>query len=778
MFTDHQTSGVTNFGVFFTRKYPVPLLLLLTLAGVITWFGDAFFHPNQYIFSGAGDGLRAYYATSYELLYGHFGTFRGVMYPHGVPQVYMDMNPLVTGIMKVFQSFINIEPYTVGFINTLMILAFFPAAFFNFRLFQKSLIPAAPAIIFALIITFMAPQIRRLTGHFPLAYSFFVPMIWLVLLRVGENRQTGKWLLVYAGLTSLFSFTHPYYFLLGGAFMVSYLLVHFLQNKPLRRKNVQFYLAGVGTALLPGIILKIWEMVTTPQDAQFVSYPYGFLNYMAGFESVFLPSQPPLFDMWRLLIPVRRLDSEGYAYVGFVGLLVLLSVTGRIFILWRKKKRNRILRPVLPDTLRISLWAGALLLIPAFAYPFQLFPDLLDLVPFIRQFRSMGRLAWVFYHVFMVFSAFYIYAFYRALRIQHKTVLATMLLFLSVFSWVAEAVILAKNERKIILANHISHFPERQADFSHILSEAGKNAADFQAIIALPFFHIGSEKLQISDWMANRLAFAVSRHTGLPMVNFTAARTPLSYSLEAVNLVSHPLIPKELPGKIDDPRPFLVIYPGGNLSPGEQFILDRARPIGNFGETQFYSLGLPDLSYDRIGFTTAVNNENDSLWASAGELSYSPPSASPPLYWNNFGDDGGLPGKLVLNSNQKFTTLYDGVLSVTENNFPLELSFWTNLDIGSNYLSHINVKQYKGERMVDWQKIPIVDTRDVMEKMARVSVPFTVLEPKNRVLIDTRSENRWFDNILICPATTRVKGYFAGDSCMMYNNYLICQPGK
>lgn len=744
----------------------------------MVWFGDVFFHPNQYIFSGAGDGLRAYYATSYELLYGHFGTFGGVMYPHGVPQVYMDMNPLVTAILKVCQSFGNIEPYSVGIINTLMMLAFFPAAFFNFRLLQKTLIPTVPAIIFALIITFMAPQIRRLTGHFPLSYSFFVPMIWLVLLRVDENRQQGKWLVIYGGLTALFSLAHPYYFLLGGAFMVSYLLVHFLQHKNERRNTARFYLAGLITALLPGIMLKIWEMATTPQGAAFVKYPYGFLNYMAGFESVFLPSQPPFFDMWRVFIPIRRLDSEGYAYVGFVGLLVLLAVVGRMVKLWRRKKRGRILRPVLPDSLRTALWAGVLLLIPAFAYPFQLFPDLLDLVPFIRQFRSMGRLAWLFYEVYMVFSVFYIYALYRVLRIKGKTVLAGLVLFLSVFAWATEAIILAKNERTIILANHISHFPERQADFTKLLSDAGKNPADFQAIIALPFFHIGSEKLQISDWMANRLAFAVSRSTGLPMVNFTAARTPLSYSLEAVNLVSHPLIPKIFPANIDDQRPFLVIYPGGNLSPGEQFMLDAAQPLGNFGETQLSALDIKNLTYDRLNFATQVIAENDSLWVSLGELSYSPPSALPPLYWNTFGDNWELPGKTGQNSHQTFTTLYDGVLSVTENNFPLELSFWTNLDTKSNYLSHINVKQYKGEKMVDWQKIPIVDTRDVMGEMARVSVSFVVSEPGNRILIDTRAENRWFDNILIRPQTTRVKGYFAGDSCMMYNNYLICQPGN
>ncbi|MDX2247006.1 MAG: hypothetical protein SF052_09540 [Bacteroidia bacterium] len=743
--------------------------MLFTLLGVMAWFGDVFFHPHQYLFSGAGDGLRAYYATSYDLLYGDGELFEGVLYPQGVSRVYMDMNPLVTGMMKVIQSFFNVEPYSVGIINLLMILAFFPTAYFVFLLLRKSLIPPIPAVVFALIITFLAPQVRRLTGHFPLSYGFFVPMIWLVLLRIGENCRLWKWAGIYVGLTTLFSFAHPYYFLLGGAFGMSYLLVHFLQHKNKWRKFVGFYIIGLGAAILPGIILKAWEIITTPAGADFVKYPYGFLNYMAGFESVFLPSQPPLFEGLRQFIPIRRLDSEGYAYVGITGFFVLIMVLGRIFILLRKKQGNKIIRPVLPDTLKITLWAGVILLIPAFAYPFQLFPDLLDLVPFIRPFRSLGRLAWIFYYVFMVFSAYYLYAVSRAWRLKGKIVAASVLTVCGIGLWITEAVFLAQNERKIILANPISHFPERQADFHQILSKSGKKANDFQAIIALPFFHIGSEKLQISDWMANRMAFAVSRNTGLPMVNFSAARTPLNHSLEAVNLVSHPLIPKILPRKLPDQRPFLLIYPGGSLSLGEQYMLDNARPLGNFGETQFFELepGVFDENQDRIfSLLVAQFAEKDSI------------SSASPLYENYFGDDYRFPGEKSLKSTSRFTTLYDGVLSVEGNNTLLEISFWTNLDRESNYLSHINVKQYKGEQMVDWQKIPVVDTRDVMENKARVAVLFTVFEPGNRLLLDTRAENRWFDNILIRPYTTDIKRYFPGDSCRMYNNYLICQPGN
>ncbi|MEZ4829411.1 MAG: hypothetical protein R3C61_24475 [Bacteroidia bacterium] len=756
----------------FSPKYAVLLLLLLTFTGVMGWFGQVFFHPNQYLFSGAGDGLRAYYATGYDLNHSTEKIFSGVMYPHGVPRVYMDMNPLLTAVMKFVQQFADISPYAVGIINILMILSFFPAAYFSYLLLRKTLIPPLPAVIFALLITFLSPQIRRLTGHFPLSYSFVLPMFWLILLKISENRKNLKWLIIYGLSVTFFSFAHPYYFLLGAAFLSSWLLVHWIQHAGRRHSFLGFYIGGIFTALAPGLILKFWEMITTPAGDEFVRYPYGFLHYMAGFESVFLPSQPPLFDWLRQLISIRRLDSEGYAYVGITGFFVLLLVLVRIFILLRKKQGKKIIHPVLPDTLKIALWAGVILLIPAFAYPFQLFPDLLEFVPFIRQFRSLGRLAWIFYEVFMVFSAYYLYAIFRLWKIKGKLITAFVILISGIVLWATEAVILARNERKVILANHIDQFPERSADFSEILQKQGLLPSDFQAIIALPFFHIGSEKLQVSDWMANRMAFAVSQNTGLPLVNFTAARTPLDYSLEAVNLVSHPLIPKTLPAKLTDNRPFLLVYPGGSLTPGEQALVDRAEMAGNWKETRFFRLNIENIPQPDERLINDYCSKKDSLWKKSGELFLSTPADF--FYWNTFGDHFCVPGKNALASEKRFTTLFEGELSLGGEPVQFELSFWTNLDIHSNYLSQINVKLFNGEQMIDWQKIPVVDTRDVMDNMARVAAVFTVPSSETHILIDTRTENRWFDNVLIRPLGVDVIIDSDTTGCQMYNNYLIC----
>lgn len=746
----------------YIHRYPIIFLMLFTLLGVMLWFGPAFFNPNEYLFSGAGDGLRAYYATEYFLTWGDGVYQKNLLYPHGIHQLYVDMNPLLSNLMKSIQSFADIQPYTKGIMNTLMMLAFFPTAIFTYLLLRKTHIPVKTAIVFALLITFMSPQIRRVTGHYPLSYSFFIPVIWLILLKIQENLHTLKWMVIFSLITIIFTFMHPYYFLIAGAFLVSFLFVHLLQNWSEKKQYLSLYLQGIFFALLPGILIKIWEVATTRGPADYVAQPYGFLNYMAGFESVFLPSLEPFSSVWNYILPVRKLDMEGYAYVGLPGLVLLFFLVGRIIYLWRKKYSSRILKPVLPFPLQTTAWAAALLLIPAFAYPFQLFPSLLDYIP-VAQFRSMGRLAWVFYFVFMVLCSWYVYAGYRALTIRGKSWAGRMVILIVCFSWGLAAWSLAKAERKSILNNHESVFPERHTDFSDLLETEGFTSEDFQAIIALPFFHIGSEKLQANHWFSNRYAFAVSQNTGLSMVNFSAARAPLSAALQAVNLVSHPWIEKPFFESIPDRRPLLLVYSGEGLSIGEKHLLDHAELILKKDGIQLFSLPLTAFDFDTKPVMNEWKIQKDSLHHHNGLFLSAPTEA---VYWQ--------PEVRELEASAKFATLYEGNLSVQWDQVSMEASVWIKSDIESNYLSHINVKQYKDGNLIDWQKKIIVETKDVDKDWIRAKIPFVLHGPGTKLVLDTRSRHLEIKSLLIRPENIDVVKFPERDSCMMINNYFIC----
>ena len=72
-----------------------------------------------------------------------------------------------------------------------------------------------------------------------------------------------------------------------------------------------------------------------------------------------------------------------------------------------RKKIHLIVKPVLPNLLRASVWASVFVLLLSMCLPFQLGMEfLVDWLPFLKQFRSLGRFAWVFYYVFIFNDSF------------------------------------------------------------------------------------------------------------------------------------------------------------------------------------------------------------------------------------------------------------------------------------------------------------------------------------------------------------------------------------
>jgi hypothetical protein len=78
------------------------------------------------------------------------------------------------------------------------------------------------------------------------------------------------------------------------------------------------------------------------------------------------------------------------------------------------------------------------------------------------------------------------------------------------------------------------------------LSEAGKKPGDFQAILALPMFHVGSEKFWLSTNSSLWQGLRASYETGLPMIDGYMGRIGLSKAMRIIQLISNPKIEKEI----------------------------------------------------------------------------------------------------------------------------------------------------------------------------------------------------------------------------------------
>ncbi len=759
------------------RSDRLALLGISLLVPLLLWlgFGQFFLHPSYYRMAPSGDGEKAYFTLSWYLKHGEGFNFAGFQHPHGTHIFYTDQNPVYTAVLGGWQALTgqDLSDQVIFLINLSVLLAFWPAAWLLYYILRRNLLPAWYAAGMALLITFLSPQIDRFTGHFALAYVCFVPLVWYCLIHLFEKNRL--WGTVWFGLVStLFTFIHPYHGLIALMFLLAYMVVEAWQEWDQVRQRWPGYLATAGVGILPLVLIKGVEFFTrsTPDGA--VKVPYGFLNYVAGMETIFVPTHAPFRTIWDYFIRVKSMTNEGYAYVGFVGLLVLVFVIIRLVQLARRQQWGRIFRPVLPHTLQVSLWAAFLVLLPAMAIPFKWYPEMLEYLGPIRQFRSLGRAAWVFYYVWMVFSAWYLYALMRYFRQQARGSrlgqVGVILLSFCVLSWTLEAWILVK-----VKADNIRSWPRNQlvewdTDFVGRLAENGYQPEDFQAILALPYFHHGSEKLVWQTYLSNKVGFGLALDTGLPLVQTIAARASVAHTLEALQLTSHPLLPRTWPAQLTDKRPLLLVYVHGvtDFMVGEEWLIARADSIARWEYATLARLDLTDLASEGPAKKAAFFADS-SLQAQPGPW-YTQPANSP-VYWEGFGDGAGAPlGEQAQMGQNNGVLLFDRELDLPAGT-RLEVSAWAKVDRETNYLPNLYVQQYQGETRVGNARVSLIEGRDVYQEWVLGSDTLEWQGPGNRLTLSVDDRAVWFDRVLVRPLESEVFYYQPGDSTVWYNNF-------
>jgi len=760
--------------------YGYLILTLLVFGAGWLAFGSAWLHPNDYLFSPAGDGYKAYFATEYYLTHQGEGPWHeAFQYPFGNHLLYMDMNPLLTRLLAWGQPVVDLTSYSVGITNLLMLLSLFISAWLLAALLRRCHIPWGLTLPFALVFTFFSPQIDRMTGHLSLAIICYVPLIWYSTLRMYEaSNPIGRslWLLAYGTTVSLFAFMHPYYGLLGAAWLLTYLLVHLWQQQSGWRNQWPFYGAQMLAAILPVILVKGWEWATQEGPQDFVTRPFGQIFYRAGPETLFLPMHEPFISVWNSFFKVRSMTREGYAYLGIVGTFILISLVWRLVEHLIQRKTIRVRRPVMPAALQTSLWTGALLLIPAMAYPMYLWPDMIEYFGPLRQFRALGRLAWLFWYPFMVFAAWWLYALYRSMgRAAPKGQLRRIaggLIGLALFSWTVNAVALVKNQRRVILRSDRAAFTERNLDYRAELAAQGYQADHFQAILGLPAFHVGSEKFHLSTegYRGERASMAVALQMGLPLCNGLAARSPLTAAKATLQLTAHPLIPKILPDQFPTDKPLLLITVPGSLSAGAEALLQQAKPIMHLGDTRFFELPLSAFDQSARQVASARFSDTRDSLAQVG-LHFLTKGAIPPL-WESFGEAEAPLGIGVRRiPRKKGSVIWRGTLPNAPSNTRWELSFWVKIEPETNYLPIGYLRQYMQGTQVSRMSIDLSRTHDILGDWAKVTWTFEQVAPEAELDIWLKGEPITCDHLLIRPAEVDVFTQLSDEQGLRLNNY-------
>lgn len=531
------------------------LVAFLFLLATLLWlrFPDFATQGNQGVIEAWGDGYKSYHAYLYHIRYDATLTqFGGMNYPYGEHVIPADTQPLLSNGIKVLASWgIQLEPYAFGIFHAVLWLGWLLCGLFLWLIFTRLGLPVWYSTIVAIALTFLAPQLDRMESHFGLAHPELLPLVFYLLLRFHQQPH-WRWSLALGAVVWAYSQIHFYYFAIVSFAIFGFMALRWLSRRDWAQTG-SYLLHGSIQLLLPFSFFFFWLYYGDPITDR-TAEPWGFFNYRAWLEGVFTSLSQP---HWRWfdehLISIRRIDMEGQSYVGLVALVYTLLVVSRLL-------RKRVLIPTAPQAqqedqltyIRLLLGTGLLVLLFSLGLPF-IIPGgekLLEWLSPIRQFRSIGRFAWVFYYAVNV-AAFY--ELYQWMARDKKMRLFIGVLALGVLCFES----LRYSQSHDLRLDTIEEMAPGQA-FTDIDS---LDFARYQAILPVPYYNIGSDNYwwSLSGFIGQKTQ-TLSLQTGLPLTGAMLTRTSLSQTVNQLQMVLEPYRTPALLQDLPSDKPLLMAW--------------------------------------------------------------------------------------------------------------------------------------------------------------------------------------------------------------------------
>lgn len=514
--------------------------------GVLAFFyHTVLFNPNDYLFAPSGDGIQNYYTYLFHAKYDtEFWNFSGMNYPFQEHVVYAGAQPVFSWLIGAA----GLEPYGVGILNFLMLISFPICAVFLFKIFRHYNLPNAISIVSAIAIAFMSPQVFRMTGHLSLSPVFVIPMMWWLMILSNRSHQL-KWSIVICLYVLWFFFTHPYLGLILLLFGFFFWTVNIVADKS---KWKIYSLKILLQIVLPFLVFQLL-VVFTDTHVDRLGSPAGFFDYYANWKSIFVAHHGPM-NYLTAYFKINIGNWESWNYVGLS--TAIFSATILIFVL--KNRKTFAFKKYLKNELVLFFIAAYFILLFSFCFPlkYDFLRGLADYIGPLKQFRVLGRFAWIFFYVFTVFS---IIGFYR-IMIKKGNLLRTQILFYSCLGFYFVEFYTPHREISEIVSTSPNTFKKENLapDYSELLTFM--KTEQYDAFIFLPFTHLSSENIMLlGSEQGNFDSFILSYHSGKPMFNAIASRMSMSETVLMNNFFSREFMEKELVYQLDPTAKILII---------------------------------------------------------------------------------------------------------------------------------------------------------------------------------------------------------------------------
>ncbi len=552
---------------FIVRNIAALITITASIVIVLVFYGTIFIHPQAYIFSDTGDGIKNYYCYEWHV---HNDTlfidYSGSNYPFGENHGYTDGNPLLSNLLRLLPVF---NRYSIGVFNLSMLLSFVFCAFILFKIFKELKVTDVYAVIASVGLSFLCPQVFRLSGHFTLSYGFCIPLIIYLLLKFERHQNLSNFWISFS--TLCFLFIHPYLGMITTSFLLFYWFIKVLADVKNFKKNI---ICLVFQAILPLAIYFIFTRITDTHSDR-VAKPYGFFHSNSSIETVFISTHKPFRHFLSMIYKIKGQNYEGVAYVGITSVFFLFYIL--ILAMFKIKTIPTYLRE--HPRARTYLWmtlSSVILLLFSMGYPFKLNMNwLLEYVPVLQQFRVPGRFAWVFYFIVTIAVTVFISKHFmvKANKLL-RLVLCSAFLLLFLF----EAIPFHISTSKQLFPKNC--FNERYLDKELIEIIKLIKEKKPQSVIPLPFFHIGTDYFNIpgTDKII-KASLVTCYHSKTPLMANLTPRNSLTEAENLIQIVSNDLIEREIKSKIKKTSPFFILYSKEQLSDEEATLFAKGKML-------------------------------------------------------------------------------------------------------------------------------------------------------------------------------------------------------
>lgn len=753
--------------------------VLVGFVALLFFHGGLLFHPGNVFFGNSGDGLKNYYTFAYHVQHDDDALhFEGMNYPYGEHIIYTDAQPAISiptqFLAKVLPS---LGGKAIALANLLMLLDLVFCIVLLTHIFRHFKVHLVVSLVAALGIALLSPQVFRMASHYGLSFSFFLPLVWLLALKLLSAERPLRWALAIALTIFTLYWIHPYLGLMSAGFACLYgvleVIAALIQKRRLWWKSAWLILSGLlSTVLFRGIV------ALSDKNGLRANDPGGVREYLSSWDSVLHPVSG-ISDMFMsTLVPSIPGHWEGIAYLGggiIIGALILL-----VYLIY--KPAQQVFKPLVSGKLVPPLIAAFILLF--FSFGWHLDIPWLENSP-LAQFRSLGRFAWPCYYVLAVTMVVWLFRastdFLKNPVLRWATVLVVPLLFCH------EGAAYRKHIAKQMVQNENVWTPKAlEVRWGGFAQE--HDISTFNACIPIPYFHNGSGRIMIEGKNKNKAnAYSLSLYTGLPLIAAEMARTSYVEAKEIVQATGHAPYTSALAGILAPTNRLLVMKNGSFTSAAQKALVDRSQHLGRYGEVEFYSITAEELFADP---TDALIQKLDALypepWHRDGRLLHAPEHYvhCDDMEWNALDtamfEKGGLVGKM-----NSFTTLLADKAQNLNLGEPYVYSFWS--DRGSDLLNAgmVVVERKEGDDgATSWE--PMTDIRASVTykgNWAMLEVVFTPKSTREQFKLvfkgkDGAEGKILFDEALLRPLDSDVFSVLVtkGDTQLMHNGMIYDLP--